>query len=98
MKGPTSILGVALRVLACGTLIGENTLADVHPDATCNQSLMERVGKIRECLVRDTDMTSQKIGSMWLAQIPWPNWGNWNNWPNWNNWANWNNWLNWVKW
>jgi hypothetical protein len=96
MKRPTSLLAIALRVVACGTILEKNAWADCDPAAKVGESVSERVDKIRKYLAQDAKTIPQSGEPIKLAQ--WVNWVNWNNWPNWGNWNNWNNWMNWVKW
>jgi len=93
MNKPTSILAIAVQIVACASMLPKSASLSVETRTVPRMSLSERAAKIRQILSQNLSGVADDKGIK-LAQ--W--WNNWGNWPNWGNWNNWNNWLNWSKW
>ena len=93
MPKQTSILAVALQMLAAASLLPKTVSAAPEEPLTSKASISQRVAKVRQSMMDKVDgVTLGEKGT----NVSWYNyWGKWHNWHNWHNgWRNWHNWRN----
>jgi rSAM-associated Gly-rich repeat protein len=98
MKKPSSLLAAVLQLLACASLLPDNSSAKVATPDSSQATISERVARVRTAMVEQTKQDADQ-GSAQLT-----GWGNWHN--GWRNWGNgwrkggWGKWGKggWRKW